>query len=106
MSDKLQQLTPSQLMELLKKGNDIELIDVRTAKEHEQLNLGGILIPLEDIMQHWTRIPRDKKVILYCKMGIRSSIAIQRLQERHGFTNLFNLQGGIETWKRALGLKD
>jgi adenylyltransferase/sulfurtransferase len=33
-------------------------------------------------------------------MGIRSQIAIQRLEERFGYTNLINLQGGLESWKK------
>jgi adenylyltransferase/sulfurtransferase len=55
-------------------------------------------------MREADSIPRDKEVIFYCKMGIRSQIAIQRLQERFGFTNLVNLQGGMEAWKKELNI--
>ena len=45
-------------------------------------------------------LPKDKEVILYCEKGIRSVIAIQRL-EAQGFTNLTNLAGGMKTWKAS-----
>ena len=41
------------------------------------------------------QIPKEKTVVFYCRKGIRSQIAIQRLQDRFGFTNLLNLKGGI-----------
>ncbi|MFM7839571.1 MAG: rhodanese-like domain-containing protein [Chitinophagaceae bacterium] len=37
---------------------------------------------------------------MYCKMGIRSHIAIQRLEDKFGFTNLINLKGGLHAWKQ------
>jgi len=91
---------PSELIRKLQSQADIELIDVREPHEHDQFNIGGRLIPLDEIMREVENIPRDKEVVLYCKMGIRSQIAIQRLQEKFGFTNLVNLQGGMEAWKR------
>ena len=100
MIDHLKQVKPIELFQKLQQGENCELIDVREPHEHEQFNIGGRLIPLDDIMGKSGSIPRDKEVILYCKMGIRSQIAIQRLQERFGFTNLVNLQGGMEAWKK------
>jgi rhodanese-related sulfurtransferase len=46
-------------------------------------------------------LPRDKAVVLYCEKGIRSVIAIQRL-EAAGFTNLYNLAGGMKAWRAGL----
>ena len=100
MSNHLKQVRPSELLRKLQSHADIELIDVREPHEHEQFNIGGRLIPLDEIMREVETISRDKEVVLYCKMGIRSQIAIQRLQEKFGFTNLVNLQGGVEAWKR------
>lgn len=94
------QISPAELKEKLIAEEDIVLIDVREQHEHDAFNIGGILIPLPDIMSRSNEIPTDKTVIVYCKMGIRSQIAIQRLQEKFGFTNLINLRGGMESWKR------
>ena len=100
MIDHLKQVKPIELFQKLQQGDNCELIDVREPHEHEQFNIGGRLIPLDDIMGKSGSIPTDKEVIFYCKIGIRSQIAIQRLQERFGFTNLVNLQGGMEAWKK------
>jgi len=106
MSEDLKQVTPLQLKARLAEGTPIELIDVREVHEHEQFNIGGRLIPFNEILNEAHTISRDKDVVLYCKIGIRSQIAMQRLQEKFKFTNLINLKGGVEAWKRTVGLKD
>lgn len=95
----MQQISVKQLKEELIKGDEFFLLDVREEFEHEEFNIGGILIPLNQIIRKADKIPTDKPVVVYCRVGIRSQIAIQRLEERYGFTNLFNLQGGIEKLK-------
>lgn len=74
---------------------DFDLIDVREDIEHEAFNIGGTLLPLSDVMRKYKSIDTEKPVVLYCKRGIRSQIAIQRLEQRHAFENLYNLQNGI-----------
>ena len=96
----MQQISPGELKEKLSADEDIVLIDVREPHEHAAYNIGGKLIPLAEIITQVNEIPRDKTVVVYCKMGIRSQIAIQRLQEKFGFDNLINLKGGMESWKR------
>lgn len=93
-------ITPQQLKHKIESGEDFQLIDVREPEEHEAFNIGGELIPLPFITQHTENIHRDKPVIFYCRKGIRSQIAIQRLQEKYPFTNLINLIGGTEAWKK------
>lgn len=91
-------ITVQDLDKKLKRGEDIVLVDVRELYEHDQFNLGGLLIPLPGIFEKVELIPKDRPVILYCKKGIRSQIAIQRLEQRFGFDNLINLTGGINAW--------
>ncbi|MBI2729738.1 MAG: rhodanese-like domain-containing protein [Sphingobacteriales bacterium] len=98
----MQQISPIELQQKLRKKEEIVLIDVREQYEHEAFNIGGTLIPLPDIMSHVSDIPKDKPVVLYCKMGVRSKIAIQRLSDKYGFTNLINLSGGMEAWKKMI----
>jgi rhodanese-related sulfurtransferase len=94
-------ITPLEL-QLLMQQQDIYLLDVREQPEHETFNIGGELISLSDVMSHAASIPKNKPVVVYCKKGIRSQLAIQRLEDKFGFTNLINLKGGIEAWKRDL----
>ena len=98
----MKQLSPSELYKKLSAKEDIVLIDVREPHEHEAFNIGGTLMPLPEIINHADEIPKNKTVVMYCKMGIRSQIAIQRLQDKYGFTNLINLKGGMEAWKKEV----
>lgn len=96
----MKQITFTELKERLAANPDIFLLDVREDFEHEDYNIGGVLIPLSEVLSKASSIPKDKEVIVYCRKGIRSQIAIQRLEEKFGFTNLCNLTGGIEKWRQ------
>ena len=92
----MQEITVAELKMKLAAGEDIQLVDVREPYEHEAYNIGGQLMPLSSLMEHADHIPTHKTVVMYCKKGIRSMIAIQRLTEKAGYTNLVNLKGGID----------
>lgn len=94
-------ISPEELKKKLE-HEDVFLLDVREPHEHEAFNIGGELVPLDTIIANAANIPSDKPVIVYCKRGIRSQIAIQRLQDKFGFTNLINLQGGMEAWRKLM----
>ena len=96
------QITPLSLHQKLSDGEDIRLVDVREPWEHEIFNIGGQLIPFSEVMEKASGLERNKPVVVYCKVGMRSQLAIQRLQ-RLGFNNLINLQGGMEAWKQEIG---
>ena len=98
----MQIISAKQLREKIAGKEDIILVDVRENYEHDEFNIGGLLIPLADIIGNAAQIPKDKMVVIYCRKGIRSQIAIQRLEARFGFTNLVNLDGGLEKWKQIL----
>ena len=93
-------ITVLELKRKIESGEDFQLIDVREQEEHEAFNIGGTLIPLSSITQHEDLVNRGRPVVLYCRKGIRSQIAIQRLQEKYPFTNLINLIGGTEAWRK------
>lgn len=96
----MQSISAADLKKKIDKGEDFQLIDVREAYEHEEFNIGGQLIPLGDIVRQADKIETGKPVILYCRKGIRSQVAIQRLQEKFHLTNLINLIGGTEAWRK------
>jgi rhodanese-related sulfurtransferase len=97
-------ITAISLKQKIESGEDFQLIDVREPYEHEEFNISGQLIPLNEIAQHIDEIATNKPVIIYCRKGIRSQIAIQRLQEKFPFTNLINLIGGTEAWKKEFNV--
>ena len=92
-------ISPEDLKVLLEK-EEVFLLDVREPDEHADYNIGGILIPLSEILLQYQQVPTNRTVVVYCKKGIRSQIAIQRLQEKFGFPNLVNLRGGMDAWKK------
>jgi rhodanese-related sulfurtransferase len=97
----MREITSIDLQTLLQQ-QEIFLLDVREHYEHENYNIGGELIPLGDLISRVADIPKNKPVVVYCKKGIRSQIAIQRLEEKFGFANLVNLKGGMDAWKKWL----
>lgn len=78
------------------------LIDVREEYEHESSNLGGQLIPQNELDDHLDKIPKIGEVVIYCKSGQRSAAAINYLQDKYAYKNLFNLEGGILAWKSEI----
>jgi len=88
-------VTIQELTKMKEDQEDFQLIDVRESYEYNTRNIGGELIPLGEILKNIDKISRDKKVIIYCRSGARSALAIQTLEKRFGFDNLYNLDGGI-----------
>lgn len=91
----IRQITYAELQDWRAEGEDFQLVDVREPEEHEAYNIGGELIPLGDLLQQQEKIDAEKPVVFYCKRGIRSQIAIQRLAHKFPDATFFNLQGGI-----------
>ncbi|HRF25691.1 MAG TPA: rhodanese-like domain-containing protein [Ferruginibacter sp.] len=97
----MQHISAEDLKEMLSRGDDMLLIDVREPFEHEAFHIGGTLVPLGDLLEHGDIFKVEKPVVLYCEKGIRSQIAIQRLEQKFGFTHLYNLSGGMSAWRKA-----
>jgi rhodanese-related sulfurtransferase len=89
----------------LQNGETLNLVDVREPYEHEEFNIGGLLIPLGKIQTMQTEEIEDLKneeIICYCRSGQRSMQACMML-EAFGFTNVSNLTGGMLGWKQLYG---
>jgi rhodanese-related sulfurtransferase len=91
----MKEITVQELKDMQDRGEDFQLIDVREPNEYDFANLGGELIPLGTVLQHADKISKDKKVIVHCRSGARSGTAIGQLEKKFGYTNLYNLKGGI-----------
>ena len=93
----MKEVSVQELKEKMDNGEDFQLIDVREDFEYETSNIGGLLIPLGGILIEADKVEKDKPVIVMCRSGKRSAAAIMQL-EQQGFTNLYNLEGGILAW--------
>ncbi|HWS24212.1 MAG TPA: molybdopterin-synthase adenylyltransferase MoeB [Anaerolineales bacterium] len=91
-------ISPVQLKNELASIRPPLLIDVREPHELEISNIeGAINIPLHDIFVEREHIPRDHPVVLFCKRGSRSVMALNILLKA-GFSNIRHLDGGINRW--------
>ncbi len=93
-----EEITVKKLNEWILSGKEFQLIDVREPYEYDIANLGGVLIPKGEILQHLDQIDRDKEVVVYCRSGKRSKDVIDQLVKAAGLQNLINLKGGILAW--------
>lgn len=95
-------ITPQQLNERLNQGDDLVLVDVRSANEYQNDGhiAGTRLLPLFTLPVRHTELPKDKPLVLICRSGGRSSMACEQLAQL-GYTNLINLTGGTMGWQSA-----
>jgi adenylyltransferase/sulfurtransferase len=91
----VREVAPGEYAAWLQQGEPITLIDVREPYEYEIANLGGTLAPLGSLEDCAGTIPREGKVVVHCRSGVRSARAIKQLEDQFGFNNLYNLKGGI-----------
>jgi rhodanese-related sulfurtransferase len=90
-----------QSLEALKLAEDTStfLLDVRTQREFDAHSLKrAYLLPVDQLTSRLDELPQNKNavILVYCAHGVRSLTAIKIL-EQNGYTNLFNLTGGIST---------
>jgi rhodanese-related sulfurtransferase len=90
-----------ELKKLLDEGKPVQLIDCREVSEYALSNIGGTLIPMNEIPQHLNDFDPDKELIIMCRTGSRSAMVTEFLR-RNGYPNAQNLQGGIYAWNERI----
>lgn len=94
----MKEKTVSELKAMMDSGADFQLIDVREPHEYEICNIKGELIPMNEVPDNLDKISKDKIVIMQCRSGSRSGRIVEYLEQAHGYTNVYNLKGGILAW--------
>lgn len=100
----MKEITAGELKQLIDSKADFQLIDVREEHEFDEANLKGILIPMGEVMDRASEISKDKQVVVHCRSGKRSATVINALESQLGYTNLYNLKGGILAYAEEVGL--
>jgi adenylyltransferase/sulfurtransferase len=91
-------LTPADLAMRLKRGDDLDLVDVRERHEWDICRIEGArLAPLSSFAEALRTLDSARDVVLYCRSGVRSAKAARQLQAA-GFKRVWNLAGGILRW--------
>ncbi|MBQ0070298.1 MAG: rhodanese-like domain-containing protein [Spirochaetales bacterium] len=96
----MKSVIPEEARELLKNTEDILLLDVREEEEWELSHIPScVLLPLSELEAKAEEVLEDKTqpILVYCHSGRRSLLASSIL-ESLGYTNIFNLLGGILAW--------
>ncbi|HVZ82056.1 MAG TPA: molybdopterin-synthase adenylyltransferase MoeB [Terracidiphilus sp.] len=97
MKNGIPQMSVKELKQRRDAGEDVFVLDVREPYEVQIAQIGGTLIPQNDVPQRLAEIPRDREVVVQCRSGARS----QRIAEflaQNGYTQVKNLAGGILAW--------
>ena len=98
----MKEVTVKELKKLIDSKADFQLIDVREPHEYDICNLEGELIPMADVPHNTDKIDKNKKVVIYCRSGKRSGDMVIWLEKTYGFSNLYNLKGGILAWSKEI----
>jgi sulfur-carrier protein adenylyltransferase/sulfurtransferase len=97
-------MTVEELKQRLDRGDDLFVLDVREPHEYQIANIGGHLIPLNDLPKRVSELDSSKDIVVHCKMGGRSAKAADFLRQS-GFSRVHNLAGGINAWAERIDPK-
>ncbi len=96
-------ISVAKLKERMANNDPLNLLDVREPDERLEFNIGGVFIPLGQVMIMQTdeiENLKNEEIICYCRSGKRSMQAAMML-ETFGFTNVVNLDGGMIAWQNV-----
>ena len=93
-------IVPRELKEWIDRGGNIFLVDVREPAEFEIVSIpGAVLIPKGEFLNGSAleRMPQDKRIVLYCKSGMRSAEALA-IVKGAGFADAVHVGSGVVGW--------
>jgi adenylyltransferase/sulfurtransferase len=96
-ADRAYEISARELRERLGRDENLFVLDVREPHEYEIVNIGGYLIPLNDLPQRVNELDSAREIVVHCHHGTRSKRAADFLREV-GFKKVMNLVGGIDQW--------
>ena len=87
--------------ELLESEDKLFILDVRTKEEFDEAHIeGAVQIPVDDLEARLVEIEeyKDTPMLVYCRSGNRSSVAVEILLENN-FTKIYHMSDGFMNWK-------
>ena len=101
LADGWDRLGPAELQELLDSAVPPVVIDVRTEREHAAKKIeGSVNLPLSRLGGSVAALDRERRYVVHCAGGYRSSIGASILQ-KEGIVNIAELAGGVAAWQAA-----
>jgi adenylyltransferase/sulfurtransferase len=98
------QISVKELKQRIDAGEDVQLIDVREPYEYQIAQIGGKLIPQNDVANRLAEIDRDREVVVHCRSGARSQRIAEFLKQA-GYPRVVNVAGGILAWSDEIDPK-
>ena len=96
----MKSISPKELSSIIESANsDYQLIDIRDEYEHDICCIGGEKINMYSIPENIYKLSKNKKIIIYCRTGVRSANIVNLLEKKFSFNNVYNLDGGIMRWR-------
>lgn len=87
--------------ELIQQNVKLKIVDVRLDTEFNESHIpGAINVCVCDPDNLLRDLSPDDEILVYCRSGLRSSAALDFLNE-HGYSKVYNMVGGIVAWKNA-----
>jgi phage shock protein E len=98
MQQAVPMIEPAALRAMISSGMRFALVDVRQPDEFAAGHIeGAVLIPLDKLEANLARIPKNVKLVIYCRSGHRSAKAVSILA-MHGYDRAVSLNGGFLAW--------
>ncbi|WP_321295226.1 rhodanese-like domain-containing protein [Marinifilum fragile] len=95
---KKNEFTPLEIIQEMEKRRDMMMIDVCEPVEVKICHIENARhIPMGEIPAKIDELPKDKDLVVFCHMGVRSKQVMNYLR-KNGFTRVYNLKGGIDRW--------
>jgi monothiol glutaredoxin len=95
------QLDVQELARMIEDGERFEFLDVRTPEERATASIPGTVLLDEDVVKRLESLPRETPLVFHCHHGGRSQAAAEHFVGL-GFTNVFNVVGGIDAWSQEI----
>jgi rhodanese-related sulfurtransferase len=96
----LNNLDQQHFQNLIQENPDAVILDVRTQSEYEIEHLPGAIHMNYfdyDLIERFEALDKSKTYLIYCRSG-RRSVRVCVLMRNSGFTNVYNLDGGMKAW--------
>ncbi len=98
------QMSVRELKQRMDAGEEVFILDVREPYEYQIANIGGKLIPLNDVPQRIAEIDPSQEIVVQCRSGARSQRVAEFLKQ-NGYGRVANLAGGILAWSDQIDPK-
>lgn len=97
MSSPETDIDPAELVDLLERGEEVQVVDVREPYEREAGHIAGTRhIPMAELPSRAVEIDRELPVVFYCRVGARSDMAAQAF--RASGYKARSMRGGLVRW--------